>query len=83
MVHFLSHELLMPLAAPSPNGPRWARVIRTEENGTDVQLATYMLVDGYEKDYEQAVIISNDTDLLPTIEIIRNRPDLKVSVLHS
>ena len=41
-----------------------------------------MLVDGYEKDYEQAVIISNDSDLITTIEIIQNRLHLKVGVLN-
>jgi hypothetical protein len=35
----------------------------TEEKGTDVNLATYLLVDGYEGDYEQALVMSNDADL--------------------
>lgn len=30
----------MPLANPRPNGPRFAKVINTEEKGSDVNLAT-------------------------------------------
>ena len=38
--HYLSHTVRMPLANPVPGGPRYAEVIKTEEKGSDVNLAT-------------------------------------------
>lgn len=37
--HFLSNAVNMPLANPTPGGPRFARVIRTDEKGNDSDLA--------------------------------------------
>ena len=37
-------------------------MIDTEEKGSDVNLSTYLLLGAFEGDYEQAVVISNDSD---------------------
>jgi hypothetical protein len=37
-------------------------VIKTEEKGSDVNLATYLLLDAFKQDCEAAVVISNDSD---------------------
>ena len=60
-----------PLVAPVPGLPRMVEVLDMEEKGTDVNLATFLLVDGFEEDYEQAVVISNDSDLALPIQIIK------------
>jgi hypothetical protein len=57
-------------------------VLRTEEKGSDVNLATLLLTDGFDGDYELAVVISNDSDLKLAIEIVRNRLGLPVGVLN-
>ena len=44
-------------------GPRTVEILNAEEKGSDVNLASYLLLDGFEKDYEMAVVISNDSDL--------------------
>lgn len=67
--HFLTNPVRLPLANPSPDGPRTVEVLRTEEKGSDVNLATYLLVDGFDGDYELAVITSNDSDLLEPIQV--------------
>jgi hypothetical protein len=64
---FLSHEITMPLAPPN-NG--YTRVIKTEEKGSDVNIATHLLVDGFRDDYELAVVVSNDSDLLEPIKFV-------------
>jgi uncharacterized LabA/DUF88 family protein len=53
----------MPLANPRAGGARFANVIRTEEKGSDVNLATYLLLDGCDGLCELALVISNDSDL--------------------
>ena len=80
--HYLAHPVRLPLAAPVPGGPVMADVVRTEEKGSDVNLATYLLVDGYEGEYEAAVVISNDSDLALPLEIVRDHLGRIVGVLN-
>lgn len=79
---FLSHVVNMPLANPPERGNRFARVIKTEEKGSDVNLATYLLVDGYEEDYEVAIIISNDSDLAEPMKVVKDKLGLKMGLVH-
>ena len=72
----------MLVAGSPPNAPRYARVIKTEEKGSDVNLATHLLNDGYKKDYEMAVVITNDSDLLEPIRIVRYELNLPVGLLN-
>jgi hypothetical protein len=41
-----------------------------------------LIHDGYQKDYEQAVVITNDTDLIEPIRIVRQELGLPVGVLN-
>jgi len=79
---FHSAPVSMPLAHPSVGGPKFATVMKTEEKGSDVNIATYLLLDGVDGDYEVAVIISGDTDLLTPIHAVRDRLNLRVGVLN-
>lgn len=72
----------LPLAHPPTSGSRMVDVMRTEEKGSDVNLASYLLLDGFRKEYEQAVIVSNDADLVTPIKIARDEFGLKVGLLN-
>lgn len=72
--HFLSQEVMMRVADPAPGQPRYVKVIKTEEKGSDVNIATLLLRDGYNGCYETAVLISNDSDLALPLQIVRNEP---------
>ncbi|MDE0168706.1 MAG: hypothetical protein OXS29_04225 [bacterium] len=48
-----------PLAEPVAGLPAHVLVRDSEEKGSDVNLATRLLVDGFNGDYEQAVVVSN------------------------
>ncbi|MFQ6132332.1 MAG: NYN domain-containing protein [Armatimonadota bacterium] len=74
---FLSHKVWMPLA----EGPGFAEVIRTEEKGADVALATHLLHDAHLGKYDTAAIISNDTDLIPAIRMARHDLHKKIGLL--
>ena len=80
--HFLSHVVRLPLAQPPAEGPRTVEVVRTEEKGTDVTLATHILADGFNSDYDAAVIVSNDTDFLEPIRVVRGQLGCSVGVLN-
>lgn len=43
--HYLSHAVSMPLASPSRGGPFNVQVIKNEEKGSDVNLATHLVLD--------------------------------------
>ena len=79
--HFRSGRTVLPLADPPQDGPRYAEVLRTSEKGSDVNLATCLLIDAFEGDFEQAVVISNDSDLAGPIGAVRDRIGLAVGVL--
>jgi len=69
----------MPLANCPPGKQQYVQVIKTEEKGSDVNIATHLLHDGYKGAYGVAVVISNDSDLVEAIKIVRN--DLKKGVI--
>jgi hypothetical protein len=80
--HYLSHPVRMPLAHPPSTGPHTVEVIRTEEKGSDVNLASYLLLDGFRSDCEATVVISNDSDLKVPIELARAELGLVVGVVN-
>ena len=58
------------------------RVVKTEEKGSDVNLATYLLCDAFDHDYETAAVISNDSDLSTPIDVVRRRFGLDVVIIN-
>ena len=80
--HFLESEVNMRRVAPDAAGNKFALVRKTEEKGSDVNLASYLLLDGFNKEYEAAVVITNDSDLAEPIRMVRKELGLRVVVLH-
>jgi uncharacterized LabA/DUF88 family protein len=70
------------LAEPIPGLPEYVRIMDSEEKGTDVNLATRLLVDGFTNAYQQAVIVSNDSDLASPMRYVRDELGLKVTVVN-
>jgi hypothetical protein len=52
-----------------------------EEKGSDVNLATRLLTDAMDGDFEQALVISNDSDLTEPIRAIKQRFSLPIIVV--
>jgi uncharacterized LabA/DUF88 family protein len=80
--HFLSHEVMVPVAQPAPGQPKYMQVIKTEEKGSDVNIAAHMVNDGHNGSYEVAILVSNDSDLVEPVRIVRNELNLPVGVLN-
>lgn len=70
------------LVKPIPGIQRTVEIWDTEEKGTDVNLASYLLMDGVDGDYEQAVVISNDADLAVPIGMVRDKLGFSVGVVN-
>ncbi|MDE2843204.1 MAG: NYN domain-containing protein [Chloroflexota bacterium] len=80
--HFLTNIVNMPLAIPPSSGSRMVNVLKTEEKGSDVNIASYLLVDAFNGDCEQAIIVSNDSDLKTPIEMVQTLFGTRVGVFN-
>jgi hypothetical protein len=72
----------MALVVPPGQPQKYARVIKTEEKGSDVNLATHLLHDAHMGRFDVAVVISNDSDLLEPIRIVREQLRKRVGILN-
>ena len=78
--HFLSHEISSP-KVPLSRPPQFARVLKTEEKGSDVNLAVHVLNDAWLDAYDCAIIISNDSDLAEPLRLIREQNGKKIGLI--
>jgi len=70
--HFLAHSVRTPLAHPIIGQDPLVEVIKTEEKGSDVNLATHLVHDAHMNRFECAIVVSGDSDLLAPVEIVTN-----------
>jgi uncharacterized LabA/DUF88 family protein len=80
--HFLEHAVSMPLASSLPGKPTYVTVMKTEEKGSDVNIAAHLINDGYKSLYQVAILVSNDSDLVEPIKIVQNDLKLTAGVLN-
>ena len=57
-------------------------IIEREEKGSDVNLASHLLLDAFKEEYDLAVVISNDSDLAEPIRLVRNELGRKVRIVN-
>ncbi len=62
--------------------PAYAEVWNTEEKGSDVNLASHLIIDGHKARYDLAVIVSNDSDLKFPVDYVRCDLKTPVGVLN-
>lgn len=78
---FQSHPRRLPIHPAPASGPKTIEVLYTEEKGSDVNLASFLLIDAFREEFEQAIVISNDSDLCTPIEFVVSDLGLPVIVL--
>jgi len=64
---FTAHQVRMAYVAPLVPMVKTALVWKTEEKGSDVNIATYLLLDGHDGLYDEAIVISGDSDLVEPV----------------
>ena len=81
-----AQQKVNPLYAPNPHVPNpsngWVQVWRKEEKGSDVNLATALVIDAAAGRFEHAWVISNDSDLAWPVEMVQKEYGLPVGVLR-
>lgn len=76
--HFLTSTVNRPLS----DGSGMVSVIKSEEKGSDVNLACHLLNDAYLNRYDVAVVVSNDSDLLCPIRMVKEHLGKKIALLN-
>ena len=80
--HFLTQSVRLPRANRSRGQSRTVEVLRTEEKGSDVNLATYLLLDAFKGHCDTSVVISNDSDLAQAIQVAQSELSVKVGIIN-
>ena len=80
---FLTNKVrMLKVGHPPDQDTSYVEVVKTEEKGSDVNLATHLLYDACKGKYECAVVVSKDSDLLEPIKIARQEFGLTVGLLN-
>ena len=78
--HFLRHRVRAPLAQPL-GGRHTAEVVKTEEKGSDVNLAVHLLNDGWLDSYDCGVVVSNDSDIAEAMRLVREQHGKRIGLV--
>ncbi len=79
LVDFRTRRTRARVVTPPPNT---IESYKTEEKGSDVNIAAHLLMDGFEKRYECAIVISGDSDLVTPIRMVKEKLKLPIGVLN-
>ena len=70
----------MPLARPSKTR-KTADVIKTEEKGSDVNLAVHLLNDAWRGICDCAVVVTNDSDIAGALHLVKQYSSVRIGVV--
>ena len=79
---YLSHVVPMYRAHQVKGEPPFVDVVKTEEKGTDVNIASHMLVDAADNLFDCAILVSGDSDLTTPVKLCIGKYGKCVGVLN-
>jgi uncharacterized LabA/DUF88 family protein len=80
--HFIQKPVRMRLVKKMPHrSSMYVRVLKSEEKGSDVNLAVHLLNDAWNNRYDCAVVVSNDGDLAESMRLVRKEKHKTVLLL--
>lgn len=74
-------EFYPACTTPPQPPPRFAKVVKIEEKGSDVNLGVHLVRDAFTGAFEHAAVITNDTDLFEPIRVVVKETGLPVTLL--
>lgn len=77
---FRTHSCRMVMTGSNPVKKVW--VDKTEEKGSDVNLAAHLLHDAFKKDFDVAVLVTNDSDLIEPVRIVSQEFHFPMGILN-
>ncbi|MBQ6008816.1 MAG: NYN domain-containing protein [Kiritimatiellae bacterium] len=79
---YLSHVTRMYKAHQKPGEDPFVEVVKTEEKGTDVNIATHMVTDAADNLFDCAILVSGDSDLTAPVKVCIGKYGKIVGVLN-
>jgi len=79
--HYLTNRVMARLCKPLLNNSPFVKVFKTEEKGSDVNLALHLLNDAWLNLYDCAVLISNDSDLAEALRLVKEQHHKNVGLV--
>jgi hypothetical protein len=76
---FRTRRVRAAVVSPPPNT---IEVFKTEEKGSDVNLAAHLLLDAFLGRYDAAIVVTGDSDLISPIKMVRSALSKPVGVLN-
>lgn len=76
---FRTRAVVAPVVTPPP---QFIKIFKTEEKGSDVNLAAHLLLDGFRGKYDCAIVVSGDSDLVTPIRMVRDELKKPVGILN-
>ncbi|OGV36041.1 MAG: NYN domain-containing protein [Legionellales bacterium RIFCSPHIGHO2_12_FULL_35_11] len=78
--HYLTHEVSAKVVNPPP---KFINIFKTEEKGSDVNLALHLLNDAWLDSYDCGVVVSNDSDLAEAMRLVKAQHQKKLGLIFS
>lgn len=75
-------NMLCPDMKYSENGVLLVRVLKTEEKGSDVNLAAHLINDAHLNRFNEAIVVSGDSDLCQAVKIVTAQVGKPVTVAN-
>jgi uncharacterized LabA/DUF88 family protein len=81
---YISYPRMMVYEPETPVGARrtFVQVVKSEEKGSDVNIATYLVLDACRGDCEVAVLVTNDSDLREPLRVVRDELGIVTGVVN-
>jgi uncharacterized LabA/DUF88 family protein len=76
-VELNNNKIKLPLM-----GNNYFFIKKTEEKGSDVNIASHLIIDAYENKFDVAIVISNDSDLADAIKILNHKNNKSIRLLN-
>jgi len=73
--HYLTHIIKAKHVQPPPD---FVKIYKTEEKGTDVNIAAHLINDAWLDHYDCALVVSNDSDLAESLKLIKQHHNKKL-----
>lgn len=79
---FHRNRVYRPLVHPKAGSPSNVEVWDTKEKGSDVSLASMLLFDAHHDEFDAAVVVTSDSDLLLPVELVVQEFRKPVGILN-
>lgn len=79
--HYLTNLTHAKVHNPSKGAPKVVTIVKTEEKGSDVNIALHILNDAWLNKYDCAVLVSNDSDIAEALRLAKEDHNKKIGLI--